>query len=172
MHRGRQIDRETEVGETWRFMKSRNMLSADKSKHQATLHTPGKAWKSWGLSVSELSANKEIGTTAETLTHNVASQLELTGEHWAQSPPHFQDRHSHKAKQNQTHKQAKYSVQWIPCLWPRITNTRRLTNVVPPLFMVLTLTYKKNRSSWSYSRWNNQRSEVQKRKSERINTHI
>lgn len=52
--------------------------------------------------MSELSVNKEVGTTAETLTHNVASQLELTREHWAQSPPHFQDRHRHKTKQRKT----------------------------------------------------------------------
>lgn len=49
--------------------------------------------------MSELSVNKEIGTTAETLTHNMASQLEPTGfklssEHWAQPLPHFQDHHT------------------------------------------------------------------------------
>lgn len=52
--------------------------------------------------MNELSVNKEVGTTAETLTHNVASKLELTGKPWTQSPPHFQDRRRHKTKQSKT----------------------------------------------------------------------
>lgn len=75
------------------------MQSADKFKQQTIPHTPEKTQESTGLSVSEFAVNKKLGTTAETLTQNMASQLEPTGfklssEHWAQPLPHFQDHHT------------------------------------------------------------------------------